>query len=174
MEVEDGVHLRRPVLERFCGSWLESSPFSLASVGGVDDELAGARGVSPPMVVQSEQIPASMLDGYCGTSTQLVCYRVPVGFGCAATSRSSFLAAFRRRWRSTATSGVVAGSEDLQLQGLRCNFLVLQVSFRPFSRTAGLRVGSRVWVRVWVLYLCLILTRTPFLKKKLLSRLLAG
>ena len=135
MEVEDGVHLRRPVLERFCGSWLESSPFSLASVGGGDDELAGARGVSPPMVVQSEQIPASMLDGYCGTSTQLVCYRVPVGFGCAATSRSSFLAAFRRRWRSTATSGVVAGSEDLQ--GLLCNSHLFQGSFRSFSRTGG-------------------------------------
>jgi hypothetical protein len=86
-------------------------------------------------------------------STQLGCYRAPVGFGCAASSWCSSLAP---------TGDENGGSEDLQ--GLLCLFLVFQGSFRSFSRTAGLRVGSSVWVRVCTLF-SFVLTRSPSQKE---------
>ena len=85
---------------------------------------------SPPMVVQRRQIPAAAPDGFCGTSTQLCCYRAPASSGYVVTSRSSSLATLRRRWGWLATSGVVVQCEELQ--GPRCNFHFLQGSSRFF------------------------------------------
>ena len=86
---------------------------------------------SPPMVVQSQQIPAVAPDGSCGTSTRLCCYRAPVSFRCVVTSSSSSLVTSRRRRWWTATSGVVVEREDLQ--GFRCKFYFHQGSFRFFQ-----------------------------------------
>ena len=82
---------------------------------------------SPPMIDQRWHIPAAASDVSCGASTQSFCYRASVGFWCVVTSRSSSLAACRRRGRRAAMSGAVYKRKDLQ--GLRCNFLFFRVFF---------------------------------------------
>ena len=72
-----------------------------------------ARGGLPADARSTAQIPASMSDGSCGTSTQRVCYRAPLARGCVEGSSSSFPAVLWRRWSLEVVAVEVVGLEDL-------------------------------------------------------------